>query len=167
MLGEVQEHFGFTRDLQAAGFYETSYHKQFLKDLRAAVHAGKLIAFTGLVGSGKTLLLRQLQADLAAEKRVTVSKSLAVDKDRASLTTLITALFYDLSPDKDAPRIPVQSEHRERALRELVRKSKRPVVLFVDEAHDLHHKTLAGLKRLREVVVDGGGWPGTHGCATR
>ena len=98
-----------------------------------------------------------MQADLAAEKRVTVSKSLAVDKDRASLTTLITALFYDLSPDKDAPRIPVQSEHRERALRELVRKSKRPVVLFVDEAHDLHHKTLAGLKRLREVVVDGGG----------
>jgi type II secretory pathway predicted ATPase ExeA len=93
---------------------------------------------------------------LIAEKRVTVSKSLAVDKDRVSLTTLITALFYDLSPDKE-PRIPTQSEHRERALRELVRKSKRPVVLFVDEAHDLHHKTLSGLKRLREVVVDGGG----------
>jgi type II secretory pathway predicted ATPase ExeA len=156
MLGEVQAHFGFVRDLQAAGYYETPYHRQFLRDLRAAVHAGKLIAFTGLVGSGKTLLLRQLQAELAAEKRVAVSKSLAVDKDRASLTTLITALFYDLSPEKE-PRIPAQSEHRERALRELVRKSKRPVVLFVDEAHDLHHKTLSGLKRLREVVADGGG----------
>ena len=135
MLAEVQEHFGFTRDPQAAGYYETPYHRQFVRDLRAAIHAGKLIAFTGLVGSGKTLLLRQLQADLVAEKRVTVSKSgeplgstsLAVDKDRASLTTLITALFYDLSPEKD-PRIPAQSEHRERALRDLVRKSKRPVV---------------------------------------
>ncbi len=156
MLAEVQDHFGFTRDPQAAGFYETAYHRQFLRDLRTAIHAGKLIAFTGLVGSGKTLLLRQLQADLVAEKRVTVSKSLAVDKDRASLTTLITALFYDLSPEKD-PRIPAQSEHRERALRDLVRKSKRPVVLFVDEAHDLHHKTLSGLKRLREVVADGDG----------
>ena len=156
MLAEVQDHFGFARDPQAAGFYETPYHRQFLRDLRAAIHAGKLIAFTGLVGSGKTLLLRQLQADLVAEKRVTVSKSLAVDKDRASLTTLITALFYDLSPEKD-PRIPAQSEHRERALRDLVRKSKRPVVLFVDEAHDLHHKTLSGLKRLREVVADGDG----------
>lgn len=156
MLAEVQDHFGFTRDPQAAGFYDTPYHRQFLRDLRAAIHAGKLIAFTGLVGSGKTLLLRQLQADLMAEKRVTVSKSLAVDKDRASLTTLITALFYDLSPEKD-PRIPAQSEHRERALRDLVRKSKRPVVLFVDEAHDLHHKTLSGLKRLREVVADGDG----------
>jgi type II secretory pathway predicted ATPase ExeA len=156
MLAEVQEHFGFARDPQAAGFYETPYHRQFLRDLRSAIHVGKLIAFTGLVGSGKTLLLRQLQAHLVAEKRVTVSKSLAVDKDRASLTTLITALFYDLSPEKD-PRIPTQSEHRERALRDLVRKSKRPVVLFVDEAHDLHHKTLSGLKRLREVVADGDG----------
>ena len=105
MLAEVQDHFGFARDPQAAGFYETPHHRQFLRDLRSAIHAGKLVAFTGLVGSGKTLLLRQLQADLVAEKRVTVSKSLAVDKDRASLTTLITALFYDLSPEKD-PRIP-------------------------------------------------------------
>jgi type II secretory pathway predicted ATPase ExeA len=156
MLSEVLEHFGFTRDLHAAGYYETSYHRQFLKNLRSAIHSGNLIAFTGLVGSGKTLLLRQLQDELLAEKRITVAKSLAVDKDRASLTTLITALFYDLSPDKE-PKIPSQSEHRERALRELVRKSKRPVVLFIDDAHDLHHKTLVGLKRLREVVADGGG----------
>ena len=156
MLSEVLEHFGFTRDLHAAGYYETSYHRQFLKNLRSAIHSGNLIAFTGLVGSGKTLLLRQLQDELLAEKRITVAKSLAVDKERASLTTLITALFYDLSPDKE-PKIPSQSEHRERALRELVRKSKRPVVLFIDEAHDLHHKTLVGLKRLREVVADGGG----------
>lgn len=31
--------------------------------LRSAIHASKLITFTGLVCSGKTLLLRQLQAD--------------------------------------------------------------------------------------------------------
>jgi hypothetical protein len=29
--------------------------------------------------------------------------------------------------------------------------------MFVDEAHDLHAKTLTGLKRLMEVVADGGG----------
>nr|WP_245688352.1 AAA family ATPase [Vibrio sonorensis] len=32
-----------------------------------------------------------------------------------------------------------------------------PVALFVDEAHDLHHKTLTGLKRLMEVIRDSGG----------
>jgi type II secretory pathway predicted ATPase ExeA len=155
MLSEVLDHFGFARDFYGAGYYETPYHRQVLQGLHGAIHAGRLIAFTGLVGSGKTLLLRQLRDILVAEKRVTVSRSLAVDKERSSLATLITALFYDLSPEKE-PKIPTQSEYRERALRELVRKSKKPVVLFVDEAHDLHFKTLRGLKRLCEVVADGG-----------
>ena len=31
------------------------------------------------------------------------------------------------------------------------------MVLFVDEAHDLHYSTLKGLKRLIEVIEDGGG----------
>jgi type II secretory pathway predicted ATPase ExeA len=36
------------------------------------------------------------------------------------------------------------------------RKGKKPVALFVDEAHDLHPKTLRGLKRLSELVKDAG-----------
>ena len=54
-------------------------------------------------------------------------------------------------------QIPKQGERRERELQELVRKGKRPVALFVDEAHDLNGNTLTGLKRLMEVVEDGGG----------
>jgi type II secretory pathway predicted ATPase ExeA len=38
-------------------------------------------------------------------------------------------------------RIPTQGEKRERDLRERVRKNKRPVALFVDEAHDLNGHT--------------------------
>jgi type II secretory pathway predicted ATPase ExeA len=156
MLTEMMAHFGMVRDLHAAGYYETPHHRQLAKDLHTAIHAGRLIAFTGIVGSGKTLLLRQVESELIRENKVTVSKSLSVDKDRATLPTLIAALFYDLSPEKD-PRIPTQGEKRERELRDLVRKGKKPVVLIVDEAHDLHSKTLTGLKRLREVVMDGGG----------
>ena len=37
-----------------------------------------------------------------------------------------------------------------------MRKGKRPVVLVVDDAHDLHQKTLTGLKRLVELVADAG-----------
>jgi type II secretory pathway predicted ATPase ExeA len=156
MLTEVMAHFGMVRDLRTAGYYETPHHRQLAKDLRTAIHLGRLVAFTGIVGAGKTLLLRQVESELIGENKVTVSKSLSVDKDRATLPTLIAALFYDLSPDKD-PRIPTQGEKRERELRDLVRKGKKPVVLIVDEAHDLHSKTLTGLKRRREVVMDGGG----------
>lgn len=156
MLTEVMEHFGLKRELHTAGFYETEHHRQIIKDIRATVGGGRLIAVTGIVGSGKTLMLRRLQAELDREGKVLVSKSLSVDKDRTTLPTLIAALFYDLSPDKE-PRISTQGERRERDLQELFRRGRKPVALFVDEAHDLHAKTLTGLKRLMEVVADGGG----------
>ena len=61
MLSEVLDHFGFARNFYGAGYHEMPYHRQVLQNLRGAIHAGRLIAFTGLVGSGKTLLLRQLR----------------------------------------------------------------------------------------------------------
>ena len=156
MLTEVMEHFGLARDLHTAGFYETPHHKQVLKEIRAALPGGRLIAVTGLIGSGKTVFMRRLYTDLGREGRITVSRSLSIDKGRVSLTNLVAALFYDMSPDKE-PSIPTQGERRERALQALVRQGRKPVALFVDEAHDLHHRTLVGLKRLMEVITDGGG----------
>ncbi len=156
MLTEVMEHFKLDRDLLMAGYYETDHHRQLIKDVKASILAGRLVAVAGVVGSGKTVLLRRIQDELIRDGRVTVSKSLSVDKDRTTIPTLITALFHDLSPDKD-PKIPTLGEKRERELQQLVRRGRKPVALFVDEAHDLHGKTLIGLKRLMEVVADGGG----------
>ncbi len=156
MLTEVMEHFGLVKEFPKAGYYETDYQKQMFKDIKAAIHSGKLVALAGIIGCGKTTTLRRLFDVLEKEGKVLVSKSLSVDKDRATLGTLITALFYDLSADKEI-KIPTQGEKRERELRDLIKKGKKPVVLFVDEAHDLHYSTLTGIKRLIEVVEDGGG----------
>lgn len=117
---------------------------------------GRLIALCGVVGCGKTVTLRRLQQILREENRVTVAKSLSVEKNSIKLSTLISALFYDLVQDK-AVQIPKQGERRERELQKLVKKGKRPVELFVDEAHDLNGHTLIGLKRQMEVVEDSGG----------
>lgn len=156
MLTEVMEHYGLLEEFRRAGYYETADQKQMFKDIKADIYSGKLIALTGIIGCGKTVTLRKLQESLMQEGRVLVSKSLSVDKNRATLVTLIAALFYDLSPDKDV-KIPGQGEKRERDLRDLIKKGKKPVVLFVDEAHDLHSTTLTGLKRLIEMVEDGEG----------
>jgi len=145
-----------TNPLTQAGYYETETHRQLTKDIRAAIMEGRLIALCGVVGCGKTVTLRRLQQLLREENRVTVAKSLSVEKNSIKLATLISALFYDLVQDK-AVQIPKQGERRERELQELVKKGKRPVALFVDEAHDLNGHTLIGLKRLMEVVEDGGG----------
>jgi type II secretory pathway predicted ATPase ExeA len=155
MRVEVMQHYGLTQPLSQAGYFETELHKQLLKDIKAAILEGRLIAVCGVVGSGKTVTMRRLQQQLKEENKITVSKSLTVEKHSVKLATLIAALFYDLATDKKV-QIP-KGEQRERELRELVRKNKRPVALFVDEAHDLNSHTLTGLKRLIEVIEDGDG----------
>jgi len=156
MRVDVMQHYGFTQPLSHAGYYETAHHRQLMIDIKSAILEGHLIALCGVIGSGKTVTLRRLHQQLKEENRVLVATSLAVEKHRITLGTLITALFYDLSTEKPL-RIPTQSEKRERDLRDLVKKGKRPVVLFVDEAHDLTRHTLTDLKRLLAVVEDGDG----------
>lgn len=156
MRSEVMEHYRLSKESGEAGFYETDDYRQLLKELKATVKKGKFVALSGIVGSGKTTLLWRLLSLLEEEGEVLVTRSLSMDKERVSLGTLILALFYDLSTDKEL-RIPAQAEKRERALRELIQKRKKPVVLFIDDAHDLHPKTLVRLKRLVEMVKGGGG----------
>ncbi len=157
MLADVQSSYGLVRPFQGAGNFETEHQRTIVREVCAAVQTGRLVVVSGLVGSGKTHLLRRVEDELARAGKVAVAKSLAVDKRRTSLPSLIEALFYDLSPgDRALVKIPKQAERRERDLRDLMRKGRRPVVLVVDEAHDLHHKTLTGLKRLMEVVADAG-----------
>jgi type II secretory pathway predicted ATPase ExeA len=55
MLSDVMEHFGLSKSLRQADFFETEHHRQLLKDLKAAIHEGGIVALTGVVGSGKTL----------------------------------------------------------------------------------------------------------------
>ncbi len=149
------EYYGLTKEFKDAGYFETGYHSELIKEIKGSIFSGNLIALSGIVGSGKTALLRQMQNILAKEGQIIVSKSIMVDKEKVNLAALITALYYDLSTKKEV-KIPFQGERRERELQELIRQRRKPVVLFVDEAHDLHTKTLRGLKRLIEVVQDSG-----------
>ena len=115
-----------------------------------------LVALCGVVGAGRMVTLRRLQKMLAREIRVIVSKAVSIEKSRITLNTLLTALFCDLSPDKRLA-IPKNTELRDRALADLVRKRRKPIVLIVDEAHDLRQDTLTSLKRLIETAADGEG----------
>ena len=147
MLTEVMRQYRLARPPVDVGFFETEHHAQVARDLRAAIQGGRLIALTAVIGSGKTMLSRRLRNEIEREGRVIVSRALTVEKAKITVPLLIAALFYDLSPEKTVS-ISSQSERRERDLQELFRKAKKPVALFVDDAHDLHPKTLTPLKRL-------------------
>lgn len=156
LTAQTMRRFRIARDWSNAGFFETTRLTQLQDDVRAAILAGKLVAISGPVGSGKTMMINRLQDRLTEERTMIVARSLSVDKPRVALPSLITALFLDVSGDATM-KAPTQPEKRERLLQELIRKARKPVALFVDEAHDLHGNTLNGLKRLMEIITAGGG----------
>lgn len=156
MYGEMMQYYGLNKDLDKADYFETEDFQKTLLSLKTAIQSGGIIALTGIVGIGKTTALRQMQQSLKESKQVIVCKSLATDKRRVNANTLYTALFSDLPTSKDF-RIPTQPEKRERKLQELVHKVNKPIALFIDEAHELHWRTLVSLKHLVETVEDAKG----------
>jgi type II secretory pathway predicted ATPase ExeA len=156
MLTDVMAHFALTKNLHQVGYFATDHHHQLRNDLKAAIRQGGLVALTGVVGSGKTVLLWQLQDELRHEGEIEVAESLAFDGPRVTLSTLKLALFYDLATDKDGD-LPAKPEKSERALLKLMRRCDKPIALFVDDAHDLHSQTLRGLKQLIEKTRRRGG----------
>lgn len=95
MLTEVAIHFGLDKEFRQAGYPETVAQKQLLQDLKIAAQSGSLVALTGVIGSGKTTTLRRLFSVLMKENKILVSKSISIEKNRSTMTTLISALFYD------------------------------------------------------------------------
>ncbi|EFQ4791597.1 ExeA family protein [Salmonella enterica] len=154
MRVEVKSYYGLARSFDQTEYYETAHHKQLINGIKDAIGEGRMMAVCGVVGSGKTVMMRRLQQMLKDEKNIIVSRALSVEKSRIVLPALISALFYDLSPDKKV-QIP-RGEARERELLALMKRRRRPVALFIDEAHDLSSNTLTELKRLTEMAEDGG-----------
>ena len=157
MLSDVMKKYEISKEFDRADYFETPSFKHTLQEIKHGIQSGKLIALTGIVGCGKTRMLNHIQNLLKQEKKIIVCQSLSVEKNRLTLGTLISALFCDLKREKNS-KTPSQPEQRERELRDLIKGKKKPVVLFVDEAHDdLHGKTLIALKRLIEVIQGAGG----------
>jgi hypothetical protein len=44
MLSDVMEHFGLTKSLRHVDFFATDHHRQLLKDLKAAIYQGGIVA---------------------------------------------------------------------------------------------------------------------------
>lgn len=156
MNNEVMQFFGLSKSFHHAPFLETEGVKQQIDNIKAATLAGGIIALTGMVGVGKTTLLWKIQQQLFDEKQVLVCRSLSTDKKRVNISTLYTALFFDLAKDKNF-KVPSQPEQRERKLLELIKKQDKPIALFIDEAHDLASQTLISLKRIIELIYSNGG----------
>lgn len=138
MLSDIGNHYGLNREISSISqiaYFETTQLQQVITELKLAIKDGKLIVLAGIVGSGKTTVLQKIQDVLEQDKTMLVVNSLAIDVSQVTPATLVHAIYCELATDKDDP-MPKAVGQRERALRDLIRKRKKPVALFIDDAHD-------------------------------
>ena len=114
---------------------------------------GKLLAVPGVVRSGKTTFLQYLQNKFEQGGEIIVARSLALEKDKVKISTLMTALFLDLTTQKISRII----DQKIIKLQKLIQEQGKPVVLFIDDAHDLNTHTLSSLPDFIETVNLQGG----------
>src|SRR3546814_17700721 len=78
MLADVQSSYGLARPFQGVGNFETEHQRNLVREVCAAVQTGRLIVVSGLVGSGKTHLLRRIEDELARADRKSVGQGKGV-----------------------------------------------------------------------------------------
>lgn len=151
MILDALEEYGLVKPLSEAGFYSTDKIKRLHEKIKMlALNFGSLIAVSGTVGSGKTTFINELMHDLKKEGKCIVSYSYSSDREGVNVKTLLTALLIDVNKS-DKPS-PTANETRDRYLVKLMEDNNKPVVLFIDEAQDLHGNTLSALKKLAEIA---------------
>jgi energy-coupling factor transporter ATP-binding protein EcfA2 len=68
MLSDVRNYYGLARDFGQAGYFETEHSEQIVNELKLEIKAGKLVALSGIVGCGKTTMLRRIQEALSQKR---------------------------------------------------------------------------------------------------
>jgi type II secretory pathway predicted ATPase ExeA len=139
-------HVGLTKSLRHVDYFETAHHRQLLKDLKAAIHEGGIVAFTGVVGSGNTVLLWRIPDQLRPEGPIEVSESWVCDVPRLTLNTLQLARYDALATDQDGD-LTGQPEKSARALLTVMQRCQKPSALCIDDGHDLHGQPRRSLKQ--------------------
>ena len=113
--------------------------------VRAAVAAQAFVSIVGPRGAGKTRAVRRALGG----QTVRMVEPLRVQRERLHLGDIETAIVRDLSDESPRRSGEARSGQVRRILRAVSRHSN--ILLLIDDAHVLHHATLKGLKRLREL----------------
>ena len=139
------EYFGLPMDPWAGFKLNTADSVRAAQLVRAAAQVRAFVSIEGPRGAGKTRAVRMALAGAGAR----VVEPLRLQRERLHLGDIETAIVRDLSDE--APRR--SGEARSGQVRRILRAagSRSNVLLLIDDAHVLHHATLRGLKRLREL----------------
>ena len=145
----LRNRFGLPPDPWKGHYVKTADAERAAALVGAAVAQQALVSIVGHSGSGKTKAVDQALAGVQAQ----VVEVQRLDRERLRMGDVTVALVRDLADGRENPRR--SGEVRAGQVRRLLGYAEKPVVLVIDDAHELHSSTLRGLKRLRELRWSG------------
>jgi len=156
---EVLEHYGldrdpFTNEMESADdIFDTKEMGRAEKKIMVAVDKSGWVAVTGAVGSGKSTLIKRVEARLAKRKEVVLVKPRTIEKQFLGASHVCDSILQDLGLTGS---VNGTLEHKARrvgrALEESYREGRK-VVILIDEAHLLRADALLALKRIYEFEI--------------
>ena len=57
MRSKVMKFYGL-RGPSSAGYFETTHHKQLMRDVKHAIYSGNVVVLSGVIGAGKTASIK-------------------------------------------------------------------------------------------------------------
>lgn len=157
---EVLDHFGlkrdpFTNEMESGeDILDTKELGRAEKKIMNAVDKGGWIAVTGRVGSGKSTLIKKVEAKLARRRDVALVKPRTIEKQYLGASHVCDSILQDLGTASVLTHRTLEFKARlvGRTLEEAYKDNRRVIVL-IDEAHLLRPDALLALKRIYEFEI--------------
>lgn len=140
----IRQHFGLPAEPWQGFHMPTADLDTITALVRAAAADRSMVQIVGPRGGGKTHMTLHALTGTGAN----VVRPRRLDRERVHINDIVLALIDQLSGG-DRPRHTAEMRVGQACL--LLSRQRRPVVLLVDDAHEVHYQTLKGVKRLREM----------------
>jgi len=134
---------------KSSDIYKSDEHRYIEAAMLDAAKHGGFLAVIGEVGSGKTVILREVKMQLQRENKVLFVCPDSTETDCINTSMLSDAIIMSLSEETPKNR----REHKARQLKKLLLARKGAgyqVCLIIEEAQDLTTRALKQLKRFYE-----------------
>ena len=135
----------------SSDLYKTLEHVAALRRIKYAADAGEMLILTAPQGSGKSTVVNEIELQLTQQGSYTVVRIGMPETDRLKTDSVVNQLAAEF----DIPFNIDRSVKTDRLRRALKKNHRTKTICIIDNAHDLHYRTLICLKQLWDGMVFG------------
>jgi type II secretory pathway predicted ATPase ExeA len=135
----------------SSDLYKTLEHVSAVRRIKYAADAGEMLILTAPQGSGKSTVVNETEHQLTQQGSYTVVRIGMPETDRLRTDSVVNQLAAEF----DIPFNIDRSVKTDRLRRALKKSHNTKTLCIIDNAHDLHYRTLICLKQLWDGMVFG------------